>query len=201
MKDIGKLWLVLFLAALGCCQGNKLTPTEYLRFFEKHQEEFSSVISRNGISVTTCYLPPEYYASREAVQNPGSSIDSILKRYANTIYIKVLFQPVVIGKQNSMIDQSQSIQRELGDWVVEAAKNFDELFELASVQDTIRPTNCNAIRGFSISNSDGMLVSFARNELKSDVRKQTFVMRIGYRSIGTVNIDMRALTKKCPTLK
>jgi hypothetical protein len=189
--------LVLALIPYGC--STKMTPAEYLRYFEKNRNNFTSTITRNGITATVTYMPAEYYIAREMVEDTSIKIDSLRLKYSQTIFFVLTISKTGGGGSTGLQFPENRIVT-FGDVDANAVGNRNGIFML-SKNDTVMVSICNYELNCGIGNGDIFLLAFSRKQLEKELGSYRLIIRNLLVEIGTLEIKMSGIVKKSKKLK
>jgi hypothetical protein len=197
MNVTSKALIMLVLALVPYSCSTKMTPTEYLQYFEKHQENYSRTTVRNGISATVTHMPSEFYVAREIAADTSLNMDSLLSNYSQNIFFVLKVRRVDGHTSGSQISGNGAFNEYVNGCVI---GKRNDIFMLAK-NDTVMATNCNYQQNWGIVNDDVFLISFSRKQLKLDLSSYHLIIRDLMTEIGTLDIKISEIVKNSKKLK
>jgi hypothetical protein len=186
--------LVLALIPYGC--STKMTPAEYLRYFEKNRLKYSKVIECSGVSVTVTLMPTEYHVAREMEADSCLNIDTLFSNYSKTLIIVLSASSAAAEFENgSPLVQSSNMadfRKKLINTTFLPVNNFF----ITDGFDTITAANCNYERSWGIGNEDTFLLTFPACKLKRNLKEYNIIIRELSPAIGTIEVRIADLEKR-----
>lgn len=192
------LFLLIFaFVQIGC--DSALTPDQYMQFTEKNRKKFSLAVERNGVKATIAYQPIEYYAAREMQFDTTLSLDSAINRYEKSVFFVLVIEAKKV-KTGSILLEKNGLNG-FGENVIKNSFDRTQDIFLLNGKDTVKLMAYNYERNWGIGNEDSFLLTFSKNDLKSDLEKYDLIIRNIVPELGTVDIKIKRLMKMKKKLK
>lgn len=171
---------------------NRLKPYQYLHNYEKNSRKYCTSIERNGFKVTVQFLPAEYYAAQELAARVTDNVDTALKKYANSIFVKVTIKSIDNSKDGTFLLRRNGMKSYSAN-VNNNSFNKEKNMFLYCQADTLTARDYQYERNWGIGNGDTFLAVFDKRQLKHKLNKYNFVVSDLSQQIGTVDIRLNSM--------
>jgi hypothetical protein len=176
----------------------KLTPEEYIDWYEAHRDRYTVTIERHGIRALVRYHPPELHVARQIV-TAGGDTDSLLSHYTNAVHFA--FGISVEGKERGSFLVERGGVREYGQRVYQNTFMRNEDIFLLRGADTVKCAGYHFDRTYGVGGEDVFIAGFPRVVLGRKVKDFHLIVRDIAPELGTIDIPVRKLMARTRKLR